>query len=240
MPAGWTDVAAPDPFVVIAAGRWPFTTDGLLAVADLARTAAPAGTAPHQPSAAVPDWSPAPGYHHKPPAAPRTAPPPRRLGARSYPAPAAAGAGRAPAPPPQPPGTPGCSRTPSAAATTPGHLCRIARRGQLGQPRPVGEPARHRPAPPARPAGSCPPRPAPSPSPAGAPPAGPPPRAPARPGQQSWVRTAGSHARHGPRFPPRTPPRPYHNRRPHMPYRPTVQTATPSGHDGRVDTITAS
>jgi hypothetical protein len=35
LPAGWTDVAAPDPFVVIAAGRCPFTTDGLLAVADL-------------------------------------------------------------------------------------------------------------------------------------------------------------------------------------------------------------
>jgi Family of unknown function (DUF5372) len=35
VPAGWTDVAAPDPFVVVAAGRCPFTTDGLLAVADL-------------------------------------------------------------------------------------------------------------------------------------------------------------------------------------------------------------
>jgi hypothetical protein len=35
MPAGWTDVAAPDPFVVIAADRCPFTTGGLLAVADL-------------------------------------------------------------------------------------------------------------------------------------------------------------------------------------------------------------
>ena len=31
LPAGWTDVAAADPFVVIAAGRCPFTTDGLLA-----------------------------------------------------------------------------------------------------------------------------------------------------------------------------------------------------------------
>jgi hypothetical protein len=29
-------VAAADPFVVIAAGRCPFTTDGLLALADLA------------------------------------------------------------------------------------------------------------------------------------------------------------------------------------------------------------
>ena len=36
VPAGWTDVAAADPFVVIAAGRCPFTTDDLLAVADLA------------------------------------------------------------------------------------------------------------------------------------------------------------------------------------------------------------
>jgi hypothetical protein len=36
LPAGWTDVAAPDPFVVVAAGRCPFTTDDLLAVAGLA------------------------------------------------------------------------------------------------------------------------------------------------------------------------------------------------------------
>jgi len=35
LPAGWTDAAAADPFVVIAAGRCPFTLDGLLAVADL-------------------------------------------------------------------------------------------------------------------------------------------------------------------------------------------------------------
>ena len=35
LPAGWTDAAAADPFVVIAAGRCPFTPDGLLAVADL-------------------------------------------------------------------------------------------------------------------------------------------------------------------------------------------------------------
>src|SRR5215475_11696182 len=35
LPAGWTDVAAADPFVVVAAGRCPFTTEGLLAVADL-------------------------------------------------------------------------------------------------------------------------------------------------------------------------------------------------------------
>ena len=32
--AGWTDVAPVDPFVVIAAGRCPFTTEGLLALAD--------------------------------------------------------------------------------------------------------------------------------------------------------------------------------------------------------------
>lgn len=35
LPAGWTDVAVPDPFTVIAAGRCPFTTDALLALADL-------------------------------------------------------------------------------------------------------------------------------------------------------------------------------------------------------------
>jgi len=35
LPAGWTDVVPLDPFVVIAAGRCPFTTDGLLALADL-------------------------------------------------------------------------------------------------------------------------------------------------------------------------------------------------------------
>jgi hypothetical protein len=35
VPAGWTDAVAPDPFIVIAAGRCPFTADGLLAAADL-------------------------------------------------------------------------------------------------------------------------------------------------------------------------------------------------------------
>ena len=35
LPAGWTDVAAADPFVVVAACRCAFTTAGLLAVADL-------------------------------------------------------------------------------------------------------------------------------------------------------------------------------------------------------------
>jgi Family of unknown function (DUF5372) len=35
LPAGWTDAVAADLFVVIAAGRCPFATDDLLAVADL-------------------------------------------------------------------------------------------------------------------------------------------------------------------------------------------------------------
>jgi hypothetical protein len=35
LPAAWTDAAPADPFVVIAAGRCPFTAGGLLAVADL-------------------------------------------------------------------------------------------------------------------------------------------------------------------------------------------------------------
>jgi Family of unknown function (DUF5372) len=35
LPAGWTDAAAEDAFVVIAAGRCPFTLNGLLAVADV-------------------------------------------------------------------------------------------------------------------------------------------------------------------------------------------------------------
>jgi Family of unknown function (DUF5372) len=35
LPAGWTDVAAADPFVVVAAGRCPFTTAGLVALAEL-------------------------------------------------------------------------------------------------------------------------------------------------------------------------------------------------------------
>ncbi|WP_082871035.1 DUF5372 family protein [Nocardia terpenica] len=35
LPAGWTDVPAPDPFVVIAEGRCPFTTPGLLELAEL-------------------------------------------------------------------------------------------------------------------------------------------------------------------------------------------------------------
>ena len=35
LPAGWTDVVLLDPFVVLAAGRCPFTVADLLAVADL-------------------------------------------------------------------------------------------------------------------------------------------------------------------------------------------------------------
>ena len=35
LPAGWTDVAPADPFVMVAAGRCPFTTASLLALADL-------------------------------------------------------------------------------------------------------------------------------------------------------------------------------------------------------------
>lgn len=35
VPAGWTDAAPVDPFVEIAEGRCPFTTDGLLSLADL-------------------------------------------------------------------------------------------------------------------------------------------------------------------------------------------------------------
>jgi len=35
LPAGWTDVAPADLFVVIAGGRCPFTIEGLLALADL-------------------------------------------------------------------------------------------------------------------------------------------------------------------------------------------------------------
>jgi Family of unknown function (DUF5372) len=35
LPAGWTDVVPADPFVVIAAGRCPFTAAGLLGLADL-------------------------------------------------------------------------------------------------------------------------------------------------------------------------------------------------------------
>ena len=36
VPAGWTDMADVDPFVVVAAGRCPFRLDDLFALADLA------------------------------------------------------------------------------------------------------------------------------------------------------------------------------------------------------------
>ncbi len=35
LPAGWTDAAPADPFVVVSGGRCPFTVNGLLAVAEL-------------------------------------------------------------------------------------------------------------------------------------------------------------------------------------------------------------
>ena len=35
VPADWTDVVAPDPFVVVAAGRSPFRTEDLLALSEL-------------------------------------------------------------------------------------------------------------------------------------------------------------------------------------------------------------
>ncbi len=35
LPAAWTDAAPDDPFVVVAAGRCPFTVDGLLRLAEL-------------------------------------------------------------------------------------------------------------------------------------------------------------------------------------------------------------
>ncbi len=35
LPAEWTDVIAPDPFVVVSAGRTPFHLGGLVEVADL-------------------------------------------------------------------------------------------------------------------------------------------------------------------------------------------------------------
>jgi hypothetical protein len=37
MPAGWTDVQGPDPFLVLAAGRSAFRVDDLLALARLLR-----------------------------------------------------------------------------------------------------------------------------------------------------------------------------------------------------------
>jgi hypothetical protein len=35
LPAAWTDVVEPDPFVVVAAGRSPFRVEDLLALANL-------------------------------------------------------------------------------------------------------------------------------------------------------------------------------------------------------------
>ena len=41
VPTAWTDVAEPDPFVVIAAGRSAFRVEDLLVVADLVETLRP-------------------------------------------------------------------------------------------------------------------------------------------------------------------------------------------------------
>jgi len=48
LPAAWTDAAAVDPFVVIAAGRCPFTLAGLVGLAELIDRvrSGPAGEAP--------------------------------------------------------------------------------------------------------------------------------------------------------------------------------------------------
>jgi hypothetical protein len=37
LPAGWTDVLSPDPFVAISRGRSPFRTDDLLELAEVLR-----------------------------------------------------------------------------------------------------------------------------------------------------------------------------------------------------------
>jgi hypothetical protein len=41
LPAAWTDVVEPDPFVVVAAGRSPFRVEDLLALADLLASLCP-------------------------------------------------------------------------------------------------------------------------------------------------------------------------------------------------------
>jgi hypothetical protein len=46
LPAGWTDVAPLDPFVVVAEGRCPFTTSGLLVLPLVTRVRRVAGTTP--------------------------------------------------------------------------------------------------------------------------------------------------------------------------------------------------
>jgi hypothetical protein len=43
LPAEWTGVVAPDPFVAVAVGRAPFRTGDLLAAADLAARLRPGG-----------------------------------------------------------------------------------------------------------------------------------------------------------------------------------------------------
>lgn len=44
IPAAWTDRAAPDPFVVMAAGRCPFRVADLVALADLVERLGQRGT----------------------------------------------------------------------------------------------------------------------------------------------------------------------------------------------------
>jgi hypothetical protein len=41
LPAAWTDVVEPDPFVVVAAGRSPFRVEDLLALADVLSSLSP-------------------------------------------------------------------------------------------------------------------------------------------------------------------------------------------------------
>lgn len=41
LPASWTDVAEPDPFVVLARGRTPFRTEDLIALVALVHELAP-------------------------------------------------------------------------------------------------------------------------------------------------------------------------------------------------------
>ena len=43
LPTGWTDAAAPDVFVVMAAGRSPFRAEDLLGLAELIERARPRG-----------------------------------------------------------------------------------------------------------------------------------------------------------------------------------------------------
>jgi len=57
VPAGWTDLAPPDPFVVIAAGRCPFPVGALVALAALIEGSA-AGPAEDHPARDVKEITP--------------------------------------------------------------------------------------------------------------------------------------------------------------------------------------